>query len=544
MPMPRLKRFRWTSIVVCAMLLALPQFPAPARAAAPQGAPEGNNRDAGAPAASPQSQQQSQITNVTITGSEPAGTFGGVAYKRTWGNVFGLVSPRDAIIGFDQLPHGNDGNYAYECEFEIVAPEKPGTNSAIVVEAENRGIPVFLNTLHGSSETGPPSATTTGGDPGNGFLFEHGTSYARVQWQTGIAASVPPQAEGVGEVIIRDFGRMLAGRAKLNASPPVDFGTYHTLILGGISLSGFFIDTFLAEGFNADPGDGGAVYQGAIAVDGTGNWLAINELAATAGVKEFPYLVPDGKPLRISEILGGHASDPFYIDIANYTDFYRLRASLTDVDTKNPRIRRYDWPSPHAPAPIDQSVWSARAKRCNGGVQVDLNPIPHAAFLRAVTLELERELDVPSARRAPRLPPTKLFTLDPASSRMPNFNALPGVRLSVPLVYEDAQPLGGVRFPDVDHPVGRPVPVSIPPVATTSIDATCGNLGGWQQFSPEELTKRYGSEANYVKLYAESVDQLIAEGYLLASDREGMLKLAAALYSRRPAVSQAATGQH
>jgi hypothetical protein len=363
-----------------------------------------------------------------------------------------------------------------------------------------------------------------------------------VQWQTGIAGSVPETAEGVGEVIIRDFGRMLAGRTTLATTPPVDFGPYHTLILGGISLSGFFINTFLAEGFNADPGDGGAVFQGAIAVDGTGNWLAINELAAAAGVKEFPYVVPDGKPLHASDILGGHVSDPFYIDIANYTDFYRLRASLTDVDTKNPRMRRYDWPSAHAPAPIDQSAGSLRASRCNGGVPVDLNPIPHSAYLRAVTLELEHELGVPSARQVPPLPPTTLFTLDPASSRTPNFNPLPGVRLSVPLTYEDAQPMGGVRFPEVEHPVGRPVPVSVPPVVTTSIEATCGNLGGWQQFSEEELAKRYGSEANYLKLYAESLDQLIARGYVLASDRAEMLKTAAALYERRPAHTQAMAG--
>ena len=532
MPNPRVKRIRLASVVLCAA------FPFLHFMATPRAAAFGKSRDAATPGAN----RQSEITGVSITGSEPAGTFGGVEYKRTWGTVSGIVAPRDSVWGFDKLQLDADGNYGYESEFEIIAPEKPGTNSAIVVEAENRGTPVFLNTLHGAAAMGPPSATTSGGDPGNGFLFEHGTSYARVQWQTGIAASVPMQAEGVGEVIIRDFGRMLAGRTTLDSKPQVDFGTYHTLILGGISLSGFFIDTFLAEGFNADPSDGGAVFQGAIAVDGTGNWLAINELAAAAGVKEFPYLVPDAKPLRASEILGGHASDPFYIDIANYTDFYRLRASLTDVDTKNPRMRRYDWPSAHAPAPIDQSAGSARASRCNGGVPVDLNPIPHSAYLRAVTLELERELGVPSARQVPPLPPTTLFTLDPASSRTPNFNPLPGVRLSVPLTYEDAQPMGGVRFPDVEHPVGRPVPASVPPVVTTSIDGTCGNLGGWQQFSAEELTKRYGSEANYLKLYAESLDKLIATGYLLTADREEMLKTAAALYERRPAGVQPAMG--
>jgi hypothetical protein len=533
MHIPRWKRIGSASLALSAAFLGLPQYTAMPRAASAR-------RSLAAEASG--SHEQSRITGVSVMGSQPAGSFGGVAYIRTWGTVSGIVAPSDAIIGFDQLSHDAEGNYDYQSEFEIIAPEKPGTNSVIFIESENRGNPNFLNAVHGSAEAGAPSGSAHTSGVGNGFLFEHATSYARVQWQAGIAASVPENAEGVGEVIMRDFARMLAGHTQLDARPGVEFGKYQTLILGGISLSGFYIDTFLAEGFNADPVDGGAVFQGAIAVDGTGNWIAINELAAQAGSKEFPYVVPDAKPLHASEILGGHVSDPFYIDIANYTDFYRLRASLTDVDTKNPRIRRYDWPSAHAPAPIDQSGASGRANRCNGGAPVDFNPIPHSAYLRAVTLELERELDVPSARQAPRLPPTTLFLLDPVSSKMPNFNALPGVRLSVPLTDEDAQPFGGVRFPDVEHPVGKPVPVSIPPVVTTSIDATCGNLGGWQQFSEDELAKRYGSEENYLKLYAESLDRLIAKGFLLASDREEMLKTAAALYSRRPAHAQASAG--
>ena len=537
MPVPRLKFNRFVITALwSAFLVSLPFISLPGNASPAQGS-EGS---------APASDQQSKITYVTIAGSEPAGSFGGVAYKRTWGTVTGIVAPRDTIQGFDQLAHDADGNYPYQSEFEITAPEKPGTNTVIFVEAENRGTPVFLNALHEVSIAGPPSATTTGGDTGNGFLFAHATSYARVQWQAGVAESVPMAAEGVGEAIIRDFGRMLAGRTPLNPKPSVDFGTYHTLILGGVSLSGFFANTFLAEGFNADPVEGSAVYQGAIAVDGTGNWLALNELAAQADAKEFPYVVPDAKPLPVTDILSGHLSDPFYVDIANYTDFYRLRASITDIAPNNPRMRRYDWPSAHAPAPIDQSGISARASRCNGGVVIDLNPIPHSAYLRAVTLELEHELKVPSAKQAPSLPPSTLFTLDPdpVPSKTPNVNHLPGVRIYLPLVDEDAQPMGGVRFPDVQHPVGRAVPPSLPPVTTASIEATCGNLGGWQQFSPEELTKRYGSEANYLKLYADSVDRQIAAGFLLVSDREAMLKTAAELYNRRPAAGTPASGQH
>jgi hypothetical protein len=524
MPNVRLRQIHSSSLLLCATLLLT--FHAPLGAA-----PPGNNRGR----ASATGKAQSRITLLSFEGWQPAGTFGGVSYRRMWGKVSGVVAPGENVQGFDALPHDSGGNYAYESGFEIITPEKPGTNSVVIVEVENRGRPAFLNALHGIAAAGAPSAATYGAGFGNNFLFEHGTSYARVQWQTGIAASVPSRAEGVGEVIVRDFGRMLGGRIEMNVEAPAGFTAYNTVILGGISLSGFFIDTFLAEGFNVDPVDGRAVFQGAIAVDGTGNWLALNELAKANGVEEFAYVIPDGKPLAADALLKRPGSDPFYIDIANYTDFYRLRASVTDVLPQNVRMRRYDWPSPHAAAPIDQSAGSARASRCNGGVLVDLNPISYAPYLRAVTLELERELGVPSAQGFPPLPPSTLFKLGPAPTSAANFNPSPGAALQVPLTDEDDQPVGGVRFPDVDHPVGRPVPVSLPPVATTSIDATCGNLGQWQQFPPSELAKRYTSQENYLKSYGESLDKLIAKGYLLASDRASMLKTAAALYARRPA---------
>src|SRR5665213_2239036 len=258
MPMERAQRSRTVNIVLCAVVCAMALGAACGEAlAARPPSPKGQDREAVAASA----KSGSHITGLAIAGSQPAGTFAGVAYRRLWGTVFGIVTPRDAIIGFDQLKLNADGNYEYESEFEIIEPEKLGTNAAIVVESENRGNPIFLDALNDVSEAGPPSATTTGEDPGNGFLFEHATSYARVQWQTGIAPSVPENAEGVGEVMMRDFGRLLAGRAQPDTKPAIELGTYHTPILGGISLSGFFIDTFLAEGVNADPATGVVVFQ-------------------------------------------------------------------------------------------------------------------------------------------------------------------------------------------------------------------------------------------------------------------------------------------
>ena len=140
MPIPRLKRIRLASVVLCAAFVGAPYFVAMPGVKPP--------RTTHLAKMSEESRQQSKITSVSITGSEPTGTFGGVAYRRVWGHIYGLVAPRDTIRGFDQLPHGADGNYGYESEFEIIAPEKPGTNSAIVIEAENRGRPVFFNALH------------------------------------------------------------------------------------------------------------------------------------------------------------------------------------------------------------------------------------------------------------------------------------------------------------------------------------------------------------------------------------------------------------
>src|SRR5207253_3217044 len=74
-----------------------------------------------------------------------------------------------------------------------------------------------------------------------------------------------------------------------------------------------------------------------------------------------------------------------------------------------------------------------------------------------------------------------------------HFNALPGVQLRVPLVDADAQPIGGVRLPDAELPLGRAEPVALSPCGTASIDDVCGNFGGWQPFAADELVARYGA---------------------------------------------------
>ena len=477
----------------------------------------------------------SGITGITVTGKQDVGTFNGVPYARTWGTLSGVVAPAEKVEGLGALPKTTTGEYPYVSAFEIIAPAHEGANSTVLVEAENRGSPVMMAILDHVHVSGVPAKLVYPQGLGNGFLANSAISYARVSWQTGISAGVPATAQGVGEVIVRDFARLLGGdREHLGTTVP-GLGRYGTRLLGGISQSAWFVGTFIAEGFNADPAGGGRVFDGAIAIDGTGNWLALNRLAAARHATEAPYFAPDARPLTARQLLRRAASDPFYVDVANYTDFYRVHASMTDTTDLPPTMRRYDWPSPHHPVPAAADAAAIFSPRraggaCNNGATVPLNPTVYDAFLRTLVVELAHQLGSSDAKGAPGLPPTTLFRLGPAPARSAYFNPLPGVRLKVPLTASDAEPVGGVRFPATVVPLGKPTPVTLPPVVTSVITGVCGNIGQWQALTKSDAARRYGNEAGYLKRYAEATDRLIASGYLLASERTSMLSQAAADY--------------
>ncbi|MCZ2860221.1 alpha/beta hydrolase domain-containing protein [Blastococcus sp. VKM Ac-2987] len=450
-------------------------------------------------------------------------------WQRTTGVVHGVVDPREQVAGLADLVMDDEG-YRYSAEFELIAPPGAGVQDVVLVEAENRGRPAVLLSLEqfalGTDARNPTAAVYPDG-LGLGFLAEQEMSYARVQWETGIAAGVPATAQGVGEVIVRDFGRLLEQPAARPTGAPA-LPSYRSSVLAGISQSAWFVNTFVAEGFNVDDRTGRGVYDAALAVSGAGNWLAINQLAGDAPQR--PYVLEDGVPLRRDEILTRRTSDPLFVDVATYTDYYRLRASLTAERGHARGGGRYDWPAPHAGLGFaDALVFGALG--CNGGTVVARNPLTYDPYLRTLVADLAAIVPPGGADRG-RLPEPAVFQLRPAPADDPAaFNGLPGVQLAVPVVDRDtAMPRGGVRFPDAVVPLGRPVPVALSPVGTSSITDVCGNWGGWQPFTAEELQARYGTVEGYLVRYAAAVDQQIRAGYLAAAERERMLAGARAAY--------------
>ncbi len=485
----------------------------------------------------------SRVSALNVGDMQPVGTFNGVAYVRTYGTVTGMIGPGEDVVGLSELPKNALGLYEYESEFEIIAPA-PGqpANEVIFIDAENRGGAVMMNLVNEAGVRGSPARARYADGLGNGFLQRHKTSYARVQWQTGIAKDVPATAQGVGLVIMRDFARMLAGFTA--SSSEYRPATYGKLILGGKSQSSWMVNAFIAEGFNIEPISGKAIFQGAISVDGLGHWMALNNLAAANNVAQRPYIAPDTKPLQRAELLSRPNTDPVFVDVAAYTDFYRLRAGLTSVATTTPKYRRYDIPGPHSiqkpPSRVEEFA------DCNNGEAVPLNPVVMSPYIRAQIVGIQKAIGVRAAQEGPSLPPSTVFKLGPAPRSKANFNPLEGVDVKVPLMDANGWPQGGVRFPDAEHPLGKPTPVSLAPVITTSIDDTCGNRGQFQPFTPAELTKKYGSKENYLELYGESLAKLIEQGFVLQEDEVAMLGYASYLWDNAEAYidrSQSAAAQ-
>jgi hypothetical protein len=182
---------------------------------------------------------------------------------------------------------------------------------------------------------------------GDGFLLSHRISVAAIQWQTGFAAGVPQSAQGMGEVVVRDFGRWLGGAFRSGPSPlPI----FRHRIVAGVSQAAWFVNSFIAEGFNVDPDTGRGVYQGAFTRNGNGG---VGDQRIPGGTRAVP--LRSGKPSATPahELLSRPASDPKLVDVISLTDFYRLRASI----------------SARAPAPPGMMGWTAprTASACQDG---------------------------------------------------------------------------------------------------------------------------------------------------------------------------------
>jgi Alpha/beta hydrolase domain len=97
-------------------------------------------------------------------------------------------------------------------------------------------------------------------------------------------------------------------------------------------------------------------------------------------------------------------------------------------------------------------------------------------------------------------------------------NRLDRTPLWTPKSAPNGMPSGGIPTLEAALPLGLPRPIALPPVEIASISDTCGNFSGWEAFSVDELTRRYGGRANFMELAREKAADLVALGYLLEDE--------------------------
>jgi hypothetical protein len=114
----------------------------------------------------------------------------------------------------------------WSAQFEVIRSTAGSQFRTVVVEAENRGSPLMIHLLNRFQFAGgPPLSAAYPPGLGDAFMFDGQTAYARVQWETGIGAGVPANAQSIGETALRNFGRLLpAGATVLGESTPL--GSY------------------------------------------------------------------------------------------------------------------------------------------------------------------------------------------------------------------------------------------------------------------------------------------------------------------------------
>jgi Alpha/beta hydrolase domain len=462
----------------------------------------------------------STVTSVDIAFVQPVGSYSGLTFRYIEGAVHGEVSAEEPIAGLRELAAGRT-TVPYQVSFHIVAPEAASEADAIVVEAPNRGRSIFPGAISVPAPVTGLSADPVASAIGDGFLPSHGISVAAIQWQTGFAGGVPPSAQGIGQVVVRDFGRWLGGafRSGGSGSGASPLPIFRHRILAGVSQAAWFVNSFIAEGFNADPETGRGVYQGAFTRNGNGVVLAINGFAA--GREQLPYARAGLTPLLPDELLSRPASDPELVEVISFNDFYRLRASISARAPTPPGLHRYATAAPHAWGGASPDMVFGTMK-CNGGAPIPLSKVRDALYLRPLIFGLAASIS--GKGTAEHLPPDAPFVLTPVSAELEGVNRLDGRPLWMPETAPNGMPVGGIPMLESALPLGLPRPIALPPVEIASINDTCGNFSGWETFSVHELTRRYGGRANTLEQARQKAAQLVASGYLLEEDEAAAIQ--------------------
>jgi len=464
-----------------------------------------------------------KVTRLEIASKQPFGTFVDGAYQRWDGRLVGELSPSaETIPDLDKPARNARGMVEYSTNIILFLPSGGG-NGALLVDVPNRGKP-YAHALYNSPRGLPYQSGNL--NPGTGFLEDNGYTIAEVQWELGQGADLPSFTdpagkkrfvEGVGFAIVRDAADFLAhASADTPGTPNPVAGKVTRVLASGKSQTGRFLKTFLLNGFNRLDGrrvfDGMHVFvSGAgllpIMQSGTGPESSANA-APTFSDPEFPG-VHDG-PLTIGEIVAKVEArgeiPPKMALVTSTSDYLSLRASLGRTGAKGttdqalpPNVRMYD-----VAGAAHATVLEAKGCTKPPG-RLDWAPVMRATFWR-LDQWVASNVEPPASKLMPLQP----ANADPTVLRAPK--NLPDAVIQVPQRDADGNPLGGVRLPDIEAPLG------VHGAQNDSLSFSCSLIGAFVPFPAERLAALYPDQSAYIDRIRVAARAAQAEGFLLPDD--------------------------
>jgi Alpha/beta hydrolase domain len=485
-----------------------------------------------------------KVTRLEITSKQSYGTFKPGEFEFWEGRITGELRPTEKIPDIDKAAKNANGLIEYSAKISLLFPKNPKAgNGVLLVDIPNRGRP-YAQALYNSPRDEPFEAGTL--EVGTGFLQDHGFAVAEVQWELGQCADLPifldgsgqkRFVEGVGFAIVRDAADFLAHATSdtSGTANPLQGAVKRTLAAGK-SQSGRYLKTFLLNGFNMS--EGRRVFDGMHVFVSAAGMLPIMQSAtgpqsSAAGIPTFEN--PEFRGVNedvltigdlIQRVRARGESPPRLILINSTTDYFSLRASLSRTGAEG---------TAEEPIPENVRVYDVagashvvlRKAKCElAPARLDWSPISRATLLRLddwVALGIEPPKS--------RLMPLEEAKGDPTVLRAPSH--LPKAIIEIPKRDDDGNPVGGVRLPDMEAPLGVNARQNPP------LSFQCMLAGAYVAFPRTQadaeavhdehrpVLERYKTRNEYVNRIRTAARELEQDGFLLPEDAAIIIQSAA-----------------
>jgi hypothetical protein len=391
---------------------------------------------------------------------------------------------------------------------------------------------------------------------------------------------------GLGFLGLRDLVSFLRhGKADASGVPNPLAGFADRAHGYGASLAGRVVREYIYEGWNRDA-EGRKVFDAVLTHTGIGR-LFLNMRFAQIGryprqheehswpSERYPFnftAVPDPFTGKVDSVLKRPDTDPLIIHSHTAGEYWERHGSMTHTDPRDgsdveipANVRMYALAgAPHAAIAIDNPRWIG---------QLPPNNISPQPFLRACFVLMDRWATTAEAPPPSRVPRRSDGTLVPAEEALARFPKIRGVKLpatpsrlpywnygpdfdrgimsvfppeavpgkeypiQVPQVDADGNDMGGVRYPDMQVPLGTYLGWALRKegfaegellstngcIITFARTKAAREKNGDPRLSVEE---RYPSHTAYVEAVKRAVDGLVKEGLMLPEDGERYIEAA------------------